>query len=190
MPTSPARSSGNRGRANAASPAGSVTKRYLSKTTLLVCLVLFVVGAVFGTITYMQRSPLVEKQVAGTNAVPTHAVLALVALGLIAGLPRHRLAQKAPTRCGWHPCRNRVWTVSNIRCCSVRVSRRQTFQEPSSPACYRSSCYTTSLGRECRSSEALIRISPSTLGVGRAILARSWHTIWTRHICSTLRPSC
>jgi hypothetical protein len=42
------------------------------------------------------NSPVVDKQVAGTNAVPTHVVLALVAVGLVAGLPRLRLAQQAP----------------------------------------------------------------------------------------------
>ena len=95
MPASPANATGPRKGARAPSPAGGAG-RYVSKTTVLICVLLFVVGVVVGTISYLERSPVVEERVAGTNAVTAHVVLALVALGLIAGLPRHRLAQKAP----------------------------------------------------------------------------------------------
>jgi hypothetical protein len=83
MPASPAHPSGHRQSVRPRLPAGSITEDFLSKTTLLVCVSLFVVGVVFGTVSYMQRSPVVDKQVAGTNAVPTHVVLALVAVGLL-----------------------------------------------------------------------------------------------------------
>jgi hypothetical protein len=70
--------------------------RYLSKTTVLTCALLFVVGVVAGILIYVQRSPVVEQQVPGANAIATHIVLAFVAVGLFIGLPRLRLAQKAP----------------------------------------------------------------------------------------------
>jgi hypothetical protein len=69
--------------------------RHLSKTTVLTCALLFVAGVVAGIFIYVQRSSVVEQQVPGTNAIPTHIVLAFVAVGVFIGLPRLRLAQKA-----------------------------------------------------------------------------------------------
>ncbi len=70
--------------------------RYLSKTTVLTCALLFVAGAVAGIFIYIQRSPVVEEQVPGANAIPAHILLAFVAVGLFIGLPRLRLAKQAP----------------------------------------------------------------------------------------------
>jgi hypothetical protein len=70
--------------------------RYLSKTTVSTFALLFVAGVAAGIPRYTQRSPIVEEQVPGANAVPAHIVLALVAIGLLIGLPRLRLAQQAP----------------------------------------------------------------------------------------------
>jgi hypothetical protein len=70
--------------------------RHLSRSTVLACAVLLVAGFVAGIFIYLQRSAVVEDHVPGTNAIPTHVVLALVAIGLFIGLPRLRLAQQAP----------------------------------------------------------------------------------------------
>src|SRR5215216_5104896 len=164
--------------------------RSLSKTTVLTCALLFVAGVVAGILIYVQRSPAVEQQVPGTNAIATHIVLALVAVGLFIGLPRLRLAQRPPTRYGRRPSRSQVTIVSSRRYCCARASRREISLEPSSPACCRSCCCTTSFGQACSSSEALTEISPSTHGVGPATLARCSHIIWMRSTCSTLRRCC
>jgi hypothetical protein len=70
--------------------------RHLSRTTALACALLFVAGVVAGVFAYLQRSAVVEAHVPGTNAVPTHVALAVVAVVLFFGLPRLRLAQRAP----------------------------------------------------------------------------------------------
>jgi hypothetical protein len=70
--------------------------RYLSKTTVLTCALVFVAGVAAGIFSYIQRSPVVEEHIPGANAVPAHIVLALVAVGLFIGLPRLRLARQAP----------------------------------------------------------------------------------------------
>ena len=70
--------------------------RYLSRTTVLTCALLFAAGLVAGILPYSQRSPVVEERVPGANAIPAHIVLALVAVGLFIGLPRLRLARQAP----------------------------------------------------------------------------------------------
>lgn len=70
--------------------------RHLSKTTILTCALLFVAGVLAGIVIYIQRSPVVEEHVAGANAIPAHVVLALVAVGAFVGLPRLRLAKRAP----------------------------------------------------------------------------------------------
>lgn len=72
------------------------TARYLSKTTALTCALLFVAGVVAGTFIYLQRSPVIQERVPGTNAIPLHIVLALVGVGLFIGLPRFRWAKQAP----------------------------------------------------------------------------------------------
>jgi hypothetical protein len=69
---------------------------YLSKAIVLTCALLFVAGVLAGVVTYAQRSPVVEEQVAGTSAIPAHVVLALVAVGVFIGLPRLRMASQAP----------------------------------------------------------------------------------------------
>jgi hypothetical protein len=51
---------------------------------------------VAGIFSYVQRSPVVEQQAPGANAIPAHVVLAAVAVGLFIGLPRLRVAQQAP----------------------------------------------------------------------------------------------
>jgi hypothetical protein len=72
------------------------TARYLSKTTALTCALLFMAGVVAGTFVYLQRSPVVQERLPGTNAIPAHIVLALVGVGLFIGLPRLRRAKHAP----------------------------------------------------------------------------------------------
>ncbi len=75
---------------------GAKTVRYLSKTTVLTCALLFVAGVVAGIFIYIHRSPVVEEQVPGANAIPAHILLAFVAVALFIGLPRLRLAKQAP----------------------------------------------------------------------------------------------
>jgi hypothetical protein len=70
--------------------------RHLSKVTVRTCALLFVAGVAAGIVVYVQRSPVVEKQVAGTSAIPVHVVLAVVAVGLFVAVPRLRLANRAP----------------------------------------------------------------------------------------------
>jgi hypothetical protein len=72
------------------------TGRHLSRTTALACAALFVAGVVIGAITYLNRSAVAKAHVPGTNAIATQVVLALVAAALFVGLPRLRLAQRAP----------------------------------------------------------------------------------------------
>jgi hypothetical protein len=76
--------------------ATSSMMRHVSKTTVIACVVLFIAGVVGGAIAYLDRSPVAEKQVSGTNAIPVHIVLGLVAAALVVGLPRLRLANRAP----------------------------------------------------------------------------------------------
>lgn len=72
------------------------TAPYLSKTTVLTCALLFVAGVVAGTFIYLQRSPVVQERIPGTDAIPVHVVLALVGVALFIGLPRLRWAKQAP----------------------------------------------------------------------------------------------
>jgi uncharacterized membrane protein len=75
---------------------GPTWGRYLSRTTILTCILLFVAGVFVGVVTYLQRSDVAEQHVPGSNAVPAHVVLALVAVGLAILVSRLRLARKAP----------------------------------------------------------------------------------------------
>lgn len=70
--------------------------RYLSRTTIRGSVFLFLVGAILGAISYVERSPDLEEHVSGSNAIPTHIVLAVVAVGLVIGIGRLRLARRAP----------------------------------------------------------------------------------------------
>jgi hypothetical protein len=107
----------------ARSVPGSV--RYLSKTTLLACALLFVAGVLAGVATYAQRSPVVEEQVAGTSAIPAHVVLALVAVGIFIGLPRLRMASQAP----YSP-----WVAPFSRSAFDRFKRTLLLRSGASPA--------------------------------------------------------
>lgn len=53
---------------------GPTWARYLSRTTILTCLVAFVAGLLLGVVTYLQRSAVVQQHVPGANAVPAHVV--------------------------------------------------------------------------------------------------------------------
>jgi hypothetical protein len=68
----------------------------MSKSTVLACALLFVAGVVGGAVAYTRRSFVVEEHVPGSNAVPGHLVLGLVAVGLVVGLPRPPVARQAP----------------------------------------------------------------------------------------------
>jgi cation transporter-like permease len=72
---------------------GPTWGRYLSRTTILTCILLFVAGVFVGVVTYLQRSDVAEQHVPGSNAVPAHVVLALVAVGLAILVSRLRLAR-------------------------------------------------------------------------------------------------
>jgi len=75
---------------------GPTWARYLSRTTVLTCLLLFVAGVLLGVVTYLQRSDVLEQHVPSANAVPAHVVLAFVAVVLAILVPRLRLAGRAP----------------------------------------------------------------------------------------------
>lgn len=75
---------------------GAQMTEYVSKTTVIACVLVIIVGVVGGAIAYLDRSPVVEKQVSGSNAIPAHIALSLVAAALVVGLSRHRLANRAP----------------------------------------------------------------------------------------------
>jgi hypothetical protein len=72
------------------------TARHLSKTTTLTCVLLFLAGVVAGALMYLQRSPVVQERIPGSNAISVHIVLALVGVGLFIGLPRLGWAKRAP----------------------------------------------------------------------------------------------
>jgi hypothetical protein len=57
---------------------------------------LFVAGVLLGVVTYLQRSEVPGRHVPGSNAVPAHVVLALVAVGLAILVPRLGPAKRAP----------------------------------------------------------------------------------------------
>lgn len=58
--------------------------KYISKTSVAICVALFAVGIAQGWMMYSQRSSDVEKHVAGSNSIALHIILALVLLGAIA----------------------------------------------------------------------------------------------------------
>lgn len=58
--------------------------KYISKTSVVICAVLFALGSLEGWMLYTQRSSEIEKHVIGTNAVFLHSILAVVLLGAVA----------------------------------------------------------------------------------------------------------
>jgi hypothetical protein len=70
--------------------------RYMARTTIRTCVLLFAAGVVAGTLRYAQRSSVVEKHVPGANAVPVHIALALFAVAIAIGLARTSFARRAP----------------------------------------------------------------------------------------------
>lgn len=69
---------------------------HVSKTTVWTCIAVFVAGIIAGTIVCLQASPVPEPRVPGSNAVPAHVVLAVLALAVALALPRTRLGRRAP----------------------------------------------------------------------------------------------
>ncbi len=71
--------------------------KYISKLSVAICSALFVLGIVAGQIMYADRSKIVEKHVAGTNAITLHVLLTVV-LGLIIAITifYRRYAPKRP----------------------------------------------------------------------------------------------
>jgi hypothetical protein len=97
---------------------------YLSKTTILGSVSLFLVGIILGAASYVERSPVVEEQVPGSNAIPAHVVLAVIAVGLVFALPRHRLAKRAPYS---------IWVAPFSRSGLDRFTRTVSLRSGASP---------------------------------------------------------
>lgn len=70
----------------------------LSPSTAAVFAVLLMAGAAGGAAEYARRSPKIEQQVAGTNAITVHVVLAAVAAAVVIGIQARRSRQPAPQR--------------------------------------------------------------------------------------------
>ena len=60
----------------------------ISRTTLLASVVMFGIGVVSGTVTYLQRSPAIRPHDPSANAILVQIVLAVIGVGLILALPR------------------------------------------------------------------------------------------------------
>jgi len=56
----------------------------LSRLSVAVFFAAFLIGIIEGAINYAHRSPVIERHVAGTNAITVHVVLAIVAVAVVA----------------------------------------------------------------------------------------------------------
>ena len=98
--------------------------QHLSVTTILGCVLLFVIGAILGAISYLQRSSVADTHVPGSNAVAVHVVLALIVVGVVIGLPRLRLANQAPYS---------IWVAPFSRSGLDRFKRTMPLESGASP---------------------------------------------------------
>ena len=88
--------------------------RYMARTTIRTCVLLFAAGVVAGTLKFAQRSSVVERHVPGANAVPVHIALALFAVAIAIGLAEDLVRQTSPLLdVGPPPSRDRPSIASN-----------------------------------------------------------------------------
>jgi hypothetical protein len=81
-----------------------------------VFLALFLMGAAAGAVSYTRRSPVIERHIAGTNAIAIHVLLAAVAAAAVIGIQARRSRQ--PARRG-----NSPWAAPFSASALARLSR-------------------------------------------------------------------
>jgi hypothetical protein len=100
----------------------------VSRLTVPVLAAAFLLGLAKGAVAYSRRSPILERHVAGTNAITIHVVLAIVAAAVVIVIQVRR--SRNPGQPGPSP-----WIMPFSRCAVARVGR--TFRLSSAAAVVR-----------------------------------------------------
>jgi hypothetical protein len=96
----------------------------LSRQTILTCAALFGVGLIVGLLQYLNRSQVVEQQLAGSNAIPIHVALALIAVAIVVAVSRWRQGKGDP-----YP----LWAAPFSRSARGRLVRTVSMRSGASP---------------------------------------------------------